>query len=230
VERDIRPVDRLDAGGAGMVGDLAHRPEPLDAREDGVGDAELEARDPHAHLVVPDAEDERLDPVRGADDLAHRAGSALALDEDLEPDRDAAADLRLEPAQQVVHEVHVVRSVDLGDHQAIEPVARARDDLHDVAHGIRRRDVVDADGADLALVGMSAQGVDRVLAARDLLRRGARVLEVDEQLVARQRVGLGEHLRARRRHREAGAPPAGSPDHESSSRRRTMNANALIGA
>jgi len=64
LEVHVRPVDRLQPGGAGVSRDRAHRPAPLMAGVLGIDHPELESRHAQVGCVVSGAEDERLGPDR----------------------------------------------------------------------------------------------------------------------------------------------------------------------
>jgi len=94
-------------------------------------------------------------------------------------------------------------SRDLCQKAGIDPQAKARDLIEDelgrlaallerdyTVEGPLRRPVVDPDGADLLAPAALVQGRHDVLAGTGLGQRRARVLQVEEDLVGRQALGL----------------------------------------
>ena len=102
--------------------------------------------------------------------------------------------LGLELRQQVIDEVQLAGVLDLGHHDAVQPVTGTADDGGDVTQAPARGDAVDADDPGLAGVVVGAQRIDHPVTRVDLLQRGHGVLEIEEHLVGRECRSLGEHL------------------------------------
>ena len=136
---------------------------------------------------VAGAEDERLEPIAGPGDLG-RVGQPLGLlDEHLEPDPLAQAELGLELGQQDVDPPHVAGRAHLGHDEHVEGITGAGDDLDDVAVAPRRVEAVDADGPHRPAPVQAGQGADRDGPRRLLDQRRAGVLEVEEDEVGARR-------------------------------------------
>ena len=183
----VRPVDRLQAEGAGGRQDLPEHVVPLVAAVLGLGRADRELRHADARGEVSRPEDERLDPVRRLCDPLDVDESERALDLHLEADPARQPELALELREQPVGELDVAGGLGLRQHDAVEVRARALDDVDDVAEAPAGARVVHAHhlrGREPLLV---VQGIDDVLARGVvLLERGDRVLEVEEDLVGRR--------------------------------------------
>ncbi|GAA3307051.1 hypothetical protein GCM10020219_004920 [Nonomuraea dietziae] len=105
--------------------------------------------------------------------------------------------------EQRVEPDHLGGILHLRQHHAVEELARALDHLDHVAVGPLRGQVVDPDDAHLAAPVALAQGGDDVLARLLLGQRRDGVLEVEEDLVGGQRLGLLQEARVGSGDREA---------------------------
>ncbi len=106
------------------------------------------AVDPRAHRgrEIAGAEDDRLQPIARPRDLGGVGESLGLLDEDLQRDRLADAELRLQLGEQDVDPPHVAGRARLGHDEHVEGVASAGDDLDDVAVAPLRLQAVDSHG------------------------------------------------------------------------------------
>jgi hypothetical protein len=111
----------------------------------------------------------------------------------------------LDLREEHVERLHLGGRLHLREHELVEPLPRAFDDFDDVAVRPLGGQVVDADGADLALVPSLVQRRHHVLARLGLDERGARVLQVEEHLVGRERLGLLQEARVAARDGKTGA-------------------------
>jgi hypothetical protein len=208
-DRGVGAVDRLQAPRPRGDDDAGKDEVPLIAGIDLVDGAHAELRDAEVGGVVAGPEDDRLDAIGGVGDRGQVLGAARALDLDLEPDARLHAELRLELRQQVVREGNVIGPLHLRQHDAVECVPGARDDVEDVAEAPCRVDPVDADGARGSRPLMAREGIHDVLAGRVvLLERRDGVLEVEEDHVGREQSRLRQHLGVGAGDGEAGSAQA----------------------
>ena len=169
----------------------------------------LLADDQRAHVdrghEVGRPEDDRLGARRGGGDGVDVGQAHRVLDLGLDADApDLVAHRLLDLGEQHVQRVHLLGVLHLRQHDRVQGGARSFDDLGHVAVGPLGGPVVDPDHACLALPTALVEGGDDGLARPRLGQRGAGVLEVEEDLVRRQRPGLVDELLARPRHRQAG--------------------------
>ena len=107
--------------------------------------------------------------------------------------------------EQEVERHDLRRRLHLRQHDLLEPLAGAADDLEHVEGrplGVPR---VDADTEDLLAPVLVADGAHDLAPRRLLLERGDGVLEIEEHHVGQDAGTLAEHLLARAGDRQAGA-------------------------
>ena len=133
------------------------------------------------------------------------------LDLRLDPDLpDLVAHGLLDLGEQQVQRDDLLGRLHLRQHDRVEVRTGALDDLGDVAVGPLGGPVVDAHHAEPVAPAALVQRRHDRLAGAGLGQRGARVLEVEEDLVGGQGPGLVDELLAGPRYRQAG--PAGTGD------------------
>ena len=138
------------------------------------------------------------------------------LDLRLDPDvADRQPRVALDLGQQQVEGDDLGGGLDLGQHDLVEPRARAADDLDHVLVGPRRVPGVDPHAQDAVVPVLLHDRLDDLGARGHLLVRGDGVFEVEERHVGRDRRRLGEELlrRARRREARTAGQVAGSLRH-----------------
>ncbi|CAB5000268.1 unannotated protein [freshwater metagenome] len=170
----------------------------------------LLAHDQRLHVdtghEVGRAEDDGLDPLaRGGDGVDVGEPEGIL---DLRLDSDAThlkAVGPLDLRQQEVERHHLLGSLHLRKHDAVEVGAGAAHHLDNVGEGPLGGPVVDAHGADLAFVATLVEGRHDVLAGTGLGEGRHGVLEIHEDLVGGEPLGLVEHLGAATRHGKVGA-------------------------
>ena len=206
---EVRAVDRGDTMGAGGHQD-AHQHVVV-----GVADVvarrllpDLEGAHVQAGHQIRRAEHQRLYARRGRDrvDVGQAPGVFdLRLDSDA-PHRQSMGGLEL--AEEKVERADVGGLGHLRQHDDVHRGTGARDHLDDVGVGPRRGPVVDAHAAQLARPPVLGQRF-RHLGARLAFRiRCDRVLEIEKNLIGRQRFGFLDHLGAAARHGQTGAAGA----------------------
>ena len=206
--RGVRAVDRLQpVRPGGHQHPQVRIVERVAARVVRRLDADLQRPHPEAGHEVGGPEDQRLQPGRGAGDLLHRRQPARVLDLRLDPDpaRWQAGRL-LHLAEQQVQPAHLVRPGDLGQGDRVQVRPGLLDHVDHVAVGPPGSRAVDPHGDDLAPPVTRGERGDDV-GPRVVLGVGRdRVLEVEQDLVRGQALGLGQETRAAARYRQAGPP------------------------
>ena len=99
----------------------------------------------------------------------------------------------------------MVDALDLGDHQAVEPIARPFDDGDDVVEAPPGVAGVHAHSPHLARELIGPERLHDLVARRYLRSRRDRVFEVEEDLISGRLVGLGMEPGIAAGYREAGA-------------------------
>ncbi|MPM79270.1 hypothetical protein SDC9_126303 [bioreactor metagenome] len=166
---------------------------------------DVETRHAHRGGEVTRPVDQRLHPRRGPGDRLGVEQATGVLDLGLDPDpadRQPVGPLHL--GQQQVEGADVVGALDLWQHQRVDPVAGAADDLDHVVVRPLGGPVVDPDG-DGRGRPVAVQVLDHPAAGLGLGRGGHRVLQVEEDRVDPDPEGLGEEAVAGTGHREDGA-------------------------
>ena len=182
LDPQVGTVDRLQSVGTGGREDGFLRGQP---RVEVTGSAQRRRE-------VRVAEDQRLEPGRRPGDLLHAAQPGRCLDERLDAERPASAAGCLHAVQQAVDEGKVARALDFRQDDRGRPVVgRPQRGQVEMAPRSTRR-VHAYRNAGAAPLGKHL-GSGR---ARLVLRRHRdRVLEVDDDLVRGDPLGLGEHAR-----------------------------------
>ena len=148
---------------------------------------------PSVRGEVGGAERQPLHARRGAADLLHVRHAPRGLEDRVHEDRPVEAGLRLELGEQPVDVVDVLRPLDLGDHDDVEPVAGFEHGGGQVVETPRRVEAVDA-RPELRVAEVDLRGDLDETGARGVLLIGRHtVFEVGEQDVDR-RCDVG-HLR-----------------------------------
>ena len=152
------------------------------------------------------AEDDGLQPRRGRGDRVdvHQALGVLDLGLDADP-ADLEAHRLLDLGQQQVQRLDLLGVLHLGQHDAVQVRARALDHRDHVPVGPVRGPVVDPDDAGLAAPVAVVQRVDDGVPGALLDQRRAGVLQVQEDLVGGQALGLLQEARVAAGDGQAGA-------------------------
>src|SRR5437870_1451798 len=199
----VRPVDRLQRVGPRRDRDPGQKEVSEVDIVRGVDPADRELRRVQRRGQVAGTEDQRLGARGRRRDRPDMLNPARGLDQQLEPDPGAEAELLLELLDEPRHEVDVVDALDLRYDESVDGRTRALDDRDDVFVTPRRLAPVDADRAKLAGVLARSQRVyDQVPSGRLRTRRD-RVLEVEHDLVGGRLLGAGVKSQLRAGHGEA---------------------------
>ncbi len=227
----------VEAEGCGTAGDLAVGVHVADLQEGAVDRLEVvrtgRHQDAHQDVVVRvravagrlladdqglhvdrrhevgRAEDQGLQAGRGGRDVVDVDEALGVLDLRLDADLpDLEAHRLLDLGEQQVQRDDLLGVLDLGQHDAVEVGSRALDDRDDVAVRPVRRPVVDPYHPGLARPVAVVQRVDDVVPGAFLGERRAGVLQVEEDLVGREALGLLQEPRVASRYRQTRATGA----------------------
>jgi hypothetical protein len=162
-----------------------------------LGDLDPPGQDRHLHRrrEVGGPEDDRLEPGGGGADLVHVDEAAGGLDLGL--DADVAGPqprVLLHLGQQQVEGDDLRRGLHLRQHDLVETLAGAPDDLDDVTVCPLGVPSVHANAQHAVVPRQVLDGVDHLGPGPDLFEGGDRVLEVEERHVGRHGGRLGQKL------------------------------------
>lgn len=204
LDLQVGAVDRLEVVRAGRHQDLH---QDVVVRVGAVA-GRLLADDQGLHVdgghEVGRAEDDGLGARRGLGDRVDVVEALRVLDLRLDADlADLEAHRLLDLGEEEIEGDDLLGVLHLRQHDAVEVLPRALDDGHDVAVCPLGRPVVDPHDARLARPVALVEELDDGVPRLRLGERGAGVLQVEEDLVGVEALGLLQEARVRARYSEA---------------------------